>query len=656
MSEENAATNLEKSTVDGRVDKLEAIMQTMAAILQTISLTLSTLATSSVPSPTPLIPTIPVPPVPTITPGNRAKDPMVTQLQFPSVYENQPLVGESSSHAPQISSLPFETSYPPFEVNNPTLSTTSPLTLNIPPLMGQVPTIQANPLVAMLRPALEDGKSREVDHKLQQLEEALKAMQGPQAYGCPYAHLQMYARKMAPYANDERVFIHYFQDNLSGPASVWFSTLDKKKIRTFKDVSQAFMKQYEYNMSLTPTRDSLQKITKKSNETFKEFAQRWRSEAGKVMPPLTNSEICSLFIKSTTGTFHASLAPCVGYTFAQLVTVGEQIEDGLKTDIIMDFQAIQKQLEQVKMGSAGSTSKKFAPGGRKEDEEALSHISTCHNVANIPYKRRTQMQYTPAYKPTTHSQRRPNFNAHTSLRQQFPSTNKSRQFTKLPIPYDLIDEGKLQFDEAKSTSNITQNPLPPYNAGTMNMVALDEVGKPMLENASFWSLDELLTILTKYGLIQPIAQMSLNVSLAMIDDALVSEKCVAQFEEVIVEDIIDEVCSDDEEYYFGFNNLFGSANMVDPKETRRRILVERAFMEKQPNFHLVHHVKAPMDSHESMSLELVKEESLCDSWGNLTMNALDEEESEFDTGISLVSGSFQANWTAKLLPAAFIFE
>ncbi|GKV35184.1 hypothetical protein SLEP1_g43486 [Rubroshorea leprosula] len=226
----------------------------------------------------------------------------------------------------------------------------------------------------------------------------------------------------------------------------------------------------------------------------------------------------------------------------------------------------------------------------------------------------------------------------------------------------------------------------------MNMVTFDEVEKSVLENAISWSVDELFAILIKYDLIQPIVQMSLNVSPAMIDDALVcpchsnmkghtlldcedfqkkvkelqvmgslkfvftqvSEKCIAQFEEVV--DIINEVCSDNKEDYFGFNNLFGSANMADPKERWRGILAERTFMEKHPNFHLVHHVKAPMGSHESMPLESMKEESLCDSWGNLTMNALDEEEPEFDEGISLVNGSFQANWTAELLPATFIFE
>ncbi|GKV42865.1 hypothetical protein SLEP1_g50228 [Rubroshorea leprosula] len=221
---------------------------------------------------------------------------------------------------------------------------------------------------------------------------------------------------------------------------------------------------------------------------------------------------------------------------------------------------------------------------------------------------------------------------------------------------DLINEGKLQLDakEAKDAPNITQNPLPPHDADTMNMVTFDEVEKPMFENAGSWSLDELFAILIEYDLIQPIAQMSLNVSPAMIDDALVSEKCIAQFEEVV--DITDEVCSDDEEDYFSFNNLFGPANMADPKERWGRILAEKTFMEKHPNFHLVHHAKAPMGSHESMPLESVKEESLCDSWGNLIMNALDEEKPKFDKGISLVNESFQANWTTKLLPAAFIFE
>ncbi|GKU95680.1 hypothetical protein SLEP1_g9009 [Rubroshorea leprosula] len=122
-------------------------------------------------------------------------------------------MGESSSHVPQIPSLSVETPRLPLEMNDPTLPTTTPFALNIPPSMGQVPTIQPTPSVEILRPALEDGKSKEVDHKLQQLEEEseknfkFKQPDFDKYDGSryPYAHLQMYARKIAPYANDERV-------------------------------------------------------------------------------------------------------------------------------------------------------------------------------------------------------------------------------------------------------------------------------------------------------------------------------------------------------------------------------------------------------------------------------------------------------------------
>ncbi|GKV32497.1 hypothetical protein SLEP1_g41097 [Rubroshorea leprosula] len=638
MSKENTATNSEKSTVDERVDKLEATMQAMATTLQAISLTLSNLTTSFVSSSAALVPTTPASsvliPSSTIALGDRAKAPMVTHLQFPPIYENQPLVGESSSHAPQMSPVLVETSHLPLKMNNPILPTTTPLTFNMPPVMGQVPATQPTPSVEMMRPVLEDRSSREVDHKLQQLEEALKAMQGPQSYGsidlddlCYYPGIRTNFKFKQP---DFEAQVVLMLTCRCTPRKCHLMLMMRRcSFITFKTVCQ--------------------RVTKKGNETFKEFAQQWRSEAAKVIPPLTDSEICSLFLKSTTETFRAC---------------------------------------------AGSTLKKFTPEGKKEDEEAFNHISTCHakpvyNVAKIPYNRQPQLQYAPAFKPTTHPQRRPNFNTQAPTRQQFPSTNRPRQFTKLPIPYN-----ELKAKEAESTPNITQNPLPPHDAGTMNMVALDEVEKPVLDNANFWSFDEFFAILTKYDLIQPIAQMSLNVSPTMIDDTLVcpyhsntkghtlqdcedfqkrvkelqamrslkfmsaqeSEKCIAQFEEVAVDDITDEICSDDEEDYFGFNNLFGPTNMTDPKERWRRMLAEKAFMEGHPNFHLVHHAKAPVGSHESMLLGTREEESLCDSWRNLTINALDEEELEFDMGVSLVNGSFRANWIAKLFPAAFISE
>ncbi|GKV08463.1 hypothetical protein SLEP1_g20085 [Rubroshorea leprosula] len=187
--------------------------------------------------------------------------------------------------------------------------------------------------------------------------------------GCPYAHLTMYCRKMAPYANNEKLMIHYFQDSLTGPADAWFSTLDKSKVKSWHDLTYNFMKQYEYNTSLAPNREDLQKAKKKRSENFKEFAQRWSGLADRVQPPLTDHELSNLFIKSTKGPYCEKLITCVNCTFAQLVIVGEQVEDGIKSRIIMDYQAMKSLLEQYQNDSSGaSSSKKLGQNQKKEDE------------------------------------------------------------------------------------------------------------------------------------------------------------------------------------------------------------------------------------------------------------------------------------------------
>ncbi|XP_039165643.1 uncharacterized protein LOC120291905 [Eucalyptus grandis] len=76
--------------------------------------------------------------------------------------------------------------------------------------------------------------------------------------GCPMTHLRYYVRKMARYADN----------------------------------------QYRFNIELTPTRDELTRIEKKRNESFKAFAQRWRTVALQVKPPLNEREMRHLFLKT----------------------------------------------------------------------------------------------------------------------------------------------------------------------------------------------------------------------------------------------------------------------------------------------------------------------------------------------------------------------
>jgi len=49
--------------------------------------------------------------------------------------------------------------------------------------------------------------------------------------------------------------------------------LEPARIRSWRDMVDAFIKQYEYNLDMAPNRLQLQGMEKKEVETFKEYAQ-----------------------------------------------------------------------------------------------------------------------------------------------------------------------------------------------------------------------------------------------------------------------------------------------------------------------------------------------------------------------------------------------
>jgi hypothetical protein len=68
--------------------------------------------------------------------------------------------------------------------------------------------------------------------------------------------------------------MHFFQDSLSKEALSWYIRLDNTKIQRWKDLVNAFIKQYKYNMDITTYRTSLSNLKrkKKDKESIKEYA------------------------------------------------------------------------------------------------------------------------------------------------------------------------------------------------------------------------------------------------------------------------------------------------------------------------------------------------------------------------------------------------
>jgi hypothetical protein len=103
---------------------------------------------------------------------------------------------------------------------------------------------------------------------------------------CPVTHLKAYCNKMVEVVHDEKLLIHFFQDSLSDVALTWYIRLDNTKIKKWKDLVDAFIRQYKFNIDVGPDRSNLQAMEKDNKESIREYTQRWRETVAQVNPPL----------------------------------------------------------------------------------------------------------------------------------------------------------------------------------------------------------------------------------------------------------------------------------------------------------------------------------------------------------------------------------
>lgn len=148
---------------------------------------------------------------------------------------------------------------------------------------------------------------------------------------CPKNHLRIFVRKMAAYAANEKLMMHSFQDSLSGAYLDWYMHLERTHVNTWGDLANAFLRQYKYNLDMAPNRMQLQNLYQKGSESFKEYAQRWREVASHVQPPLLENELVDMFMGTLQGPYYKKVISSVSTGFADLVIIGERIENGLKS-------------------------------------------------------------------------------------------------------------------------------------------------------------------------------------------------------------------------------------------------------------------------------------------------------------------------------------
>ncbi|XP_050890644.1 uncharacterized protein LOC127096065 [Lathyrus oleraceus] len=207
------------------------------------------------------------------------------------------------------------------------------------------------------------------DRNYRQLEERLKAVEGQGVLGmditdlglilgvrvppkfkvpifdkytgttCPKTHVRAYYRKMSAYSEDERLLVHFFQDSLARAYLEWYMYLKRTYIRKWRDLVEAFVKHYQYNIDMASNMTQLQSLTQGQNEPFKEYAQKWRELAARVQPPLMERELVNMFMGTLQGPYYDRMVGSTSTGFSELVMAGERIEVGLKMGKIQSANA-----------------------------------------------------------------------------------------------------------------------------------------------------------------------------------------------------------------------------------------------------------------------------------------------------------------------------
>jgi hypothetical protein len=140
---------------------------------------------------------------------------------------------------------------------------------------------------------------------------------------------------MVEVVHDEKLLMHFFQDSLSGATLSRYMRLDNTKIRRWKDLVDAFIKQCKYNMDIALDRTSLSNMEKRDKESIREYAQRWRESAAQVNPPLLDKEMVTLFAYTLKAPYYEPVMGSSAHQFTDAVVMCESIEQGFKSGRIV---------------------------------------------------------------------------------------------------------------------------------------------------------------------------------------------------------------------------------------------------------------------------------------------------------------------------------
>ena len=204
--------------------------------------------------------------------------------------------------------------------------------------------------------------------------------------GNPRAHLRSYCDKLVGVGKDQAIRMKLFIRSLTGEALDWYTYQDPQRWHSWGDMAQEFMDRFRFNTETIPDRFYLMKLERKSTETFREYAMRWRAEAAKVQPPMAESEMTMLFVQSLKDpTYYERMLSVIGQKFAEVIRMGDFIEEGIKTGRVTNLAALQ------------ATSKAIQADPAKKKRDGVSPVMAIQDQRPTPKSTRQYSSPQPSH-------------------------------------------------------------------------------------------------------------------------------------------------------------------------------------------------------------------------------------------------------------------
>ncbi|XP_070004737.1 uncharacterized protein [Nicotiana sylvestris] len=102
-----------------------------------------------------------------------------------------------------------------------------------------------------------------------------------------------------------------------------------------------FMDWFKFNIENAQDVFYIQNLKKKPTKTFREYATHWRSEAAKVRPSLDEEHMNKLIVRAQDPQYYERLIIIEDHKFSDIIKLGERIEEGIKSEMVTNFKALQ---------------------------------------------------------------------------------------------------------------------------------------------------------------------------------------------------------------------------------------------------------------------------------------------------------------------------